>query len=815
MAISDKLNYLIETKSQLKDMINYGLDDDNKITSTTTFRNYVSSVFEAFLESLNNPSTLFNNLPKITGSGSNITLNDTANAPMRITLSPSELEQDTTTGKNLCTGASKLSNTLISFTMSKAIEKTITLSFNTNETLASNTMYFMIDNVQNTIGTITGSGRVVKTITLTDELYNSIQNSTSFDLRIYKGGATFETPTEAQIEKGNTATSFEPYTGGIPAPNPQYPQDIHTISGSNTIKVLGENYFHISSVTPVSSYYMTYEKINDNKIIITLNNSGVSYRYVTIPVELEANTTYYFKAKTTSTNSNMTNLWLGVNSGDGSTTLYNNPYTSEREISFNTGANTTIKVFLYTNGSEQGENTATWENIQLTKTSGASFTPYVSQEQEVDLKSENLFDGEIELGSINPADGTLATNNARTRSKNFIKVKPNTTYSISRQFGQNRWIIGYTSSKVGITDGNVGGYASALLQMTYGVVTSRFTTSATTEYIKWYDTNLTVLTEKVMINEGSTALEYVPYYDFNYSKMPNTNYKDQFIRTSGKNLFDKDNANVLNAYLTVSQNNIMSSTVDRIVWIFCKPNTTYSISKILQTTNNRFSIATTIETPAIGVQKYNQINTFTTSTYTYTTDSNANYLVLFCYTNTSSNTLDEVLDSIMINEGTTALPYEPYGSNEWYIKDKIPKYVFDGTENWVSSQYGTNSWALDYVLKIDYDTSKVQIMSNVFKGISNDDRATGGDNTIYTYSNNGIIIRNTALTTLADVQNATSGNYVYYVSSIPTYTKITGTLAEQLEYVYQLLKSYKGVTNISQVNNDLPFELNVSALESI
>ena len=49
----------------------------------------------------------------------------------------------------------------------------------------------------------------------------------------------------------------------------------------------------------------------------------------------------------------------------------------------------------------------------------------------------------------------------------------------------------------------------------------------------------------------------------------------------------------------------------------------------------------------------------------------------------------------------------------------------------------------------------------------------------------------------------------------PTYTQITGTLAEQLEYVYQLLKSYKGVTNISQVNNDLPFELDVQAIENM
>ena len=36
--ISQKLTYLNETKSQLKDMINYGLPTENQITNETTFR---------------------------------------------------------------------------------------------------------------------------------------------------------------------------------------------------------------------------------------------------------------------------------------------------------------------------------------------------------------------------------------------------------------------------------------------------------------------------------------------------------------------------------------------------------------------------------------------------------------------------------------------------------------------------------------------------------------------------------------------------------------------------------------------------------
>ena len=93
---AQKLEYLGTTKSQEATMINYGLQDADKITNSTTFRQYVSKIKEAFLEALRTPDTLFTNLPKKSGTGANITLNDTANAPMRITLGATELTQDGT-----------------------------------------------------------------------------------------------------------------------------------------------------------------------------------------------------------------------------------------------------------------------------------------------------------------------------------------------------------------------------------------------------------------------------------------------------------------------------------------------------------------------------------------------------------------------------------------------------------------------------------------------------------------------------------------------------------------------------------------------
>lgn len=47
---------------------------------------------------------------------------------------------------------------------------------------------------------------------------------------------------DIQVEKGSVATSYEPYTGGIPSPNPSYPQEIKSVVNP-IVKVCGKNLF--------------------------------------------------------------------------------------------------------------------------------------------------------------------------------------------------------------------------------------------------------------------------------------------------------------------------------------------------------------------------------------------------------------------------------------------------------------------------------------------------------------------------------------------------------------------------------------------
>lgn len=172
--------------------------------------------------------------------------------------------------------------------------------------------------------------------------------------------------------------------------------------------------------------------------------------------------------------------------------------------------------------------------------------------------------------------------------------------------------------------------------------------------------------------------------------------------------------------------------------------------------------------------------------------------------------------SFTVNLGTTELckidTYQDYiykDTNGWYIHKEIDKYIFNGSESWTSGAYGTNSWVLANVIMTQYDTTKTQILSTKFRGVANSNRSTSGDNIIYTANNYEVWIRNTSLTSLSDVQTATSGTPAYYRTT-DTNTQITdATLIGQLNSIHQFLTRY-GYTGT--VSGSLPLVINQTTL---
>lgn len=191
---------------------------------------------------------------------------------------------------------------------------------------------------------------------------------------------------------------------------------------------------------------------------------------------------------------------------------------------------------------------------------------------------------------------------------------------------------------------------------------------------------------------------------------------EQTVKVSGKNLFDANNPNIINAYIDDTHTTITSNDVNRIIWIPCKPNTTYSFTKTAA--NYKRQIAYTTVEPAVGVQVYGMTNglPYNWTTKTYTTGNNAKYLLIRLWSSSQDSvTLQQMLNSLQIEQGSTATAYEPYQSQtypislgsielckigdyqdyiyrsggDWYVHKECGNVVLDGSddEGWIVASY--------------------------------------------------------------------------------------------------------------------------------
>ena len=522
------------------------------------------------------------------------------------------------------------------------------------------------------------------------------------------------------------------------------------------------------------------------------------------------------------------------------------------------------------------------------KASGEGETPTLDNTanatMSIDLKgntSQETTTGKNSIGTnyitgvtVNDAttnDITIRNNWASTivSNENLLKVlKPSTTYTISykykvlerpSEFGSNNsvYILGLYDGGSGLTFfGETQKNTIAL--NTWDTITKTFTTPASLTNYKmiaydFKDANNTtagsIEVSELQIETGSTATTFEPYTN---GASPNPDYPqdvhvvtgDNDIKVEGKNLFDSTKLNHL-AFASVGSNNVLSQAVNYIGYaIPCNEGEVYSISR-LATTNTRFRVMFSSETPAQNVDIFG--GTGNVSTYdnalkieNIVVPSGAKYLNIYL------SNASETLPPILLEKNSTATTYEPYQSQsyavnlgtmelckignyqdyiykegkKWYKYGTIGKAVLNGSENWNSGAFGTNSFTLS-ISNMKYSTSaedtNILIKCSHFKGVAVKDRTTSGDNIIYAETSASIYIRNTSYTSLVDFKTMLGTNNItlYYVLATPTTTEITDTtLISQLNALVGA-ESYSGQTNISQTNDDKPFILTVKALKDL
>ena len=571
-----------------------------------------------------------------------------------------------------------------------------------------------------------------------------------------EAGTTIEvngsaTLTDVDTTKESRVISLKGQTSQTGTPTPTSPIPVNVVSGDNSIEVMGKNLLDIQTninANTGSGLTLTY---NSDGSVSMVGTTTRTYGYITsyydnyLPVgtyTLSINQALTHRLYMNITYEDDTTSNITINAGSTKGTLTTTKAIKKTQIAVsnmtnNTAYNETISIML-----EVGNQATTYE-------------PYTGNSYPLYLGVENLFDKDsATLGYRLGSDGAPYSDSNYILS-DFIKVEPSSTLTYSRYRGGagSACVCYYDTNKTFISRTTWGSYtANSYLT---------FTTTNTTVYVRITDSKN--LADQMQLEKGSKSNSYSAYGTTPIELCKIGNYQDSIYKGVGYNLFDGETE--LGSYDNTTGLPIASTAVRRNVnYVSVVPNNTYTFS--------RGGTALSVR-----LYYYKADNTFisaeTKSSGQFTTPSEC-YKVNFISDQIVSN-----YASLTINEGTTALPYEPYNAKDkWLLHKEIGKYkAEDATWNYFSiaqgSLFRTDS------LNIIYNST---CYSNYYTCLTQATRANP-----CTYINDAnpyIDVIDSRFTSASAFKTwAINNNVVWYVPlNTPTTTEITDTtLLEQLD----------------------------------
>lgn len=398
---AEKLTYLNTTKGKIKDGIN---SLGGNIDSNTTFRDYATQL-----------DSIYNRLPKVSGTGSDITLTPTLKGRLG-SVPNGNTYQFTTTGKNLLNPfinhQAGYSTTINDITFTINEDGTITANgtasanaiFALYGSWSGTTVYQTLDTTKTyKISGVDGTKAQIFIRTLTNGTYDTY-NATSlstisgkagivlFQIQVNSGTTVNNYVIKPQIEEGSSMTSYEPYTGGQASPNPSYPQEIQSVEGIQNVNVCGKNFVNYNNF--IASTGTTINNITNNDITATFVGT---YKAASLYYNLE-NKKYVFSVGNISNGTARIELYLYKN---GEQIIKQN-ISGNNSYSFdNTNGIYDRTRLTLSNGNLSGTNKITFSNIQLELgTTATSYQPYQTpQTVQIDLGNIKLYDGDKIVGT--------------------------------------------------------------------------------------------------------------------------------------------------------------------------------------------------------------------------------------------------------------------------------------------------------------------------------------------------------------------------------------------------------------------------------
>lgn len=503
-------------------------------------------------KALGNIITALNDPTYITGTGTVINLDNTRVGRLKSTIK-GNTEQNTTEGKQLIDFATlSNSNTSNLFTGDLLVvstssgtyanaykditalyknnpNKVLRFDFDSITSEVTPTIRIVglrvVDNGTATNYTLVDNNKSISTHTIPADT----SNITSASLTIYANNTATATTNAVTIKKpmfhfGATLEGYEIFTGGIAAPNPDYPEEIKVVTGENTISISSKNVFNGANITSYHTSNASFSVIDTGvRVTNTATNTGTNF--VTLPI---LNVSNYVGQKFT-----LRTTWTKTGGADGQVILglcdasggnrvagvYG--YTSGEAVTYTIptlSSATYLACWFYANtaGSVTAGDYTEYTNVQIEL--GDTATPYEPHKEnsyKISLGNTNEFD----KNNINLIDGYYVDNSAKVvagsnNKFNWVELSPNYDYILYQPKKSNvtvRVALFSTQPAASSTGTLIGTFSG-----TDSAIYLKFKTTSTNYFVGWVycnTSNLNGYTQQEMINsillfKGTELIDY-------------------------------------------------------------------------------------------------------------------------------------------------------------------------------------------------------------------------------------------------------------------------------------------------------------------
>ena len=462
----------------------------------------------------------------VTGTGTDITLDNTEETEFNEIELQGNTSQVTYTGKNLFSGnISQFDNqggegtTYTYFKLDENKTYTLSATAKDNITVATNHYIGMTYNGGNATGSYTWLISQGQTFTKGQKATLTSNQNRRFISAYSTTQANLDYLMEnfdIMLEESATATDFEPYVGGIPAPNPQFPQPVQVVSGENNIEISNKN------LLDINNWQWRYIDSGGTNKSDSSHTNALFDQYIAV----KPNTQYYISVKNTIYNMGVSEFTkdetfikrnqISANIQGGSITTTNDTYLLRVSVNYNSSSEVTQEIL---------------EGLEIQLEAGNQRTTYVEHKghiYKINLSSHNLFDkssATFKDGYYLNASGEETYNSAYTYLTSYIPVKPNKQYSLQGTLWN---VIG--AGRIYFFDSNQTWLSRSSSSYSQSSIPLTFTTPNDCYYIS-FQANISAIDLDTIQVERGNPTEYTPYYaPIEMASIPNTNYKDIFVK---------------------------------------------------------------------------------------------------------------------------------------------------------------------------------------------------------------------------------------------------------------------------------------------